>query len=308
MTACVVVVGSINVDRTIVLDRFPQPGETLLATSLTESVGGKGANQAVAAARSGASVVMAGVLGTDPEGDTALRALQDAGVDCGPIHRFDDEPTGSAWITVASGDNTILVVPGANHRWTDLDLPVRDDDILLCQLEIPLQIVELAASGPGRFVLNAAPGRPLPNELLRRCEVLIVNEHELATVSGTELSCDADPEAVVSASRMLLDRGAHTVVTTLGGRGAISCTTERALYAAAPSVDVVDTTGAGDAFCGVYCAELAAGACRARALRSAVTAGSLAVRSPTAQGSYAELTGLDTSLAETPEVRTLFGS
>lgn len=305
MSTRVVVVGSINVDHTIVLDRFPQPGETLLASSMTDSVGGKGANQAVAAAKSGAVVTMVGMLGNDPEGDRAQRTLEHAGVDCAALRRVPDDPTGSAWITVAAGDNTILVVPGANHRWNKAAPPVGDDDVVLCQLEIPLAVVSAAAEGAGRFVLNAAPSQPLPDELLSRCDVLIVNEHELADISGRAVP-RSDASDVVAASRTLLLRGVGTVVTTLGGRGAILCTGDQVLQATTPPVDVVDTTGAGDAFCGVFAAQLAGGASLGHALRAAVTAGSLSVSGATAQGSYDDLAGLTSAIGRTPEVTTLF--
>ncbi|GGB45624.1 ribokinase [Flexivirga endophytica] len=306
MTARVVVVGSINVDHTIALERFPRPGETLLASSLSHSVGGKGANQAVAAAKSGATVAMVGVLGDDPEGDTALHALQQAGVDGRSVRRASGVPTGSAWISVASGDNTILVVSGANHQWTGIEPSLQQDDIVLAQLEIPLPVVEAVAAAAGMFVLNAAPSQHLSDELLGHCDVLIVNEHELAEVSGLGASDTADPAAVVAASHALVKRGVTAVATTLGEQGAILCTADETFQVRAPVVEVVDSTGAGDAFCGVFAAQLAAGASISEALRFAVTAGSVSVQSATAQGSYADLAMLPSLVHRTPQVSTLF--
>src|SRR5579875_2250798 len=148
----VVVIGSVNVDRTVTVARFPRPGETLLASSLSTGVGGKGANQAVAAAKSGASVAMVACLGPDAEGDIAFRALADAGIDTSGVRRMTDTPTGSAWITVASGDNTILVVPGANHRWSEQLPPLTPTDVVLCQLELPMAVVHAATSAASGMV------------------------------------------------------------------------------------------------------------------------------------------------------------
>ena len=193
MSDRVVVIGSINVDRTVTVDRFPHPGETLLAASLSTGVGGKGANQAVAAAKSGAAVAMVACLGQDTEGDIAFRALSAAGIDTSGVRRVADAPTGSAWITVASGDNTILVVPGANHQWHEHLPRLTPADIVLCQLEIPVAVVHAAASAASAmFLLNAAPGAQLSDELLGRCDVLIVNEHELAQVSGHSAADSSD--------------------------------------------------------------------------------------------------------------------
>jgi len=297
-----VVVGSINLDRSLAVDRFPEPGETLSASSLTSSIGGKGANQAVAAARSGADVAMIGMVGADEEGGTARRALADAGVDTTSVCSTKDAPTGTAWITVASDDNMIVVVPGANHAWSQGLPELPPADVVLCQLEIPLAIARAAAGvGDGLFVLNAAPSQPLDDELLRRCDVLIVNEHELAEVSGSEHLDAQDVSSLTAVARMLISRGVRTVITTLGVRGAILCTSDEAIQVAAPPTSVVvDTTGAGDAFCGVFAARLVAGDTSADALRCAVTAGSIAVRFATAQGGYDEFARLADVIDKTP--------
>lgn len=304
MSDRVVVIGSVNVDRTIAVDRFPRPGETLMARGLTRAIGGKGANQAVAAAKAGAAVTMAAMLGDDAEGDLAQQALDRAGIDTGFVRRISGEPTGSAWITVASGDNTILVVPGANHRWSGDTLQLHPSDVVLCQLEIPQAVVETAAAAPGTFLLNAAPAAQLTDDLLGHCDVLIVNEHELAEVSGCSDVDASDAVSVAAAARVLIDRGAGAVVTTLGGRGAVLCTKGAVSTAAAPPAQVVDSTGAGDAFCGVFAAQLAAGASLVKALRYAVTAGSIAVRHRTAQGGYDSFGQLAAFIGQTPEITT----
>lgn len=302
----VVVVGSINLDHTVRVDRFPRAGETLLASSSTSSVGGKGANQAVAAAKSGAEVRFVGTVGADPEGAIAIEALQGAGVDTSGVRRLADARTGSAWITVAAGENTILVAPGANSEWSATGFADMSD-VVLCQLEIPVPIVEMvAAATRGTFVLNAAPATPLSDALLQRCDVLIVNEHELAELTDSGDLEATDPGSVVAACQLLLARGCRAVVTTLGAYGAIACTAESVLLAAPPPTPlVVDSTGAGDALCGVFAARLAAGESLGTALRAGVTAGSIAVRSPTAQGGYDAFGELDAALPETPEVTVI---
>ncbi|WP_158607690.1 ribokinase [Flexivirga caeni] len=304
MSDRVVVIGSVNIDHTVEVARFPHPGETLLASSLTSSVGGKGANQAAAAARSGASVLMVAAVGNDAEGAQALATLASAGVDTSGVHRVADARTGSAWITVAASDNTILVAPGANYQWSQGLPSLRQSDVVLCQLEIPVPLVESAAvAARGRFVLNAAPSVRLDDDLLRRCGVLIVNEHELAESAGLPDVDAADTQRVIAASRSLIARGTSAVVTTLGGRGAILCTTTTTLMAATPPTpEVVDSTGAGDAFCGVFAARLAAGDSLGTALRYAVTAGSLAVRHPTAQGGYESFARLPDLVDQTPSI------
>ncbi len=306
MSERVTVVGSVNVDHTIDVERFPRPGETLLASSLSSSMGGKGANQAVAAAKSGARTGMIARIGVDAEGAQALESLQRAGVDIDGVGRIADAPTGSAWITVSASENTILVVPGANSKWAE-GLPQFDaSGVVLCQLEIPMSVVErVAVATVGTFVLNAAPASQLSDELLRHCDVLIVNEHELAEVSGQSDIDASDTDALIAASRSLIERGTTAVATTLGSKGAILCTEESTLIATTPPTpDVVDSTGAGDAFCGVFAGRLAQGESLSTALRAGVTAGSLAVRHSAAQGGYDKFARLATFIRKTPEITT----
>lgn len=306
MSDQVTVVGSVNVDRTIEVERFPRPGETLLASSLTSSMGGKGANQAVAAAKSGAPVAIIARIGTDSDGSQAMDSLRRAGVNVDGVHRVPNATTGSAWITVSASENTILVVPGANSEWAEVLPRLDTSSVVLCQLEIPLTVVEqVAATTTGTFVLNAAPAHPIGDDLLRHCDVLIVNEHELAEVSGRTDIDASDADALIAASRSLIQRGTTAVATTLGSKGAILCTSESTMIAATPPTqDVVDSTGAGDAFCGVFAGRIALGESVSAALRAGVTAGSLAVRHPDAQGGYGEFGKLATILHHTPEIVT----
>ena len=297
----VVVVGSVNLDHMVVADRFPAPGQTLLGSSTTSTIGGKGANQAVAAALAGARTAMVATVGDDPSGHRARTELARRGVDITSV-AVNEATTGTAWITVAGGDNTIIVVPGANHQWPSehesaIANLVRGAAVVLCQLEIPQRLVERAAlATSGRFVLNAAPSAVVSDDLLGRCDPLVVNELELADLSGRTVDADV-ATSVHEAQTALLDRGARSVVTTLGPRGAVWATPQEHGRVPAPQdVEVVDTTGAGDAFCGVLASRLAVGDVLEDAVRWGVTAGSISVGKRTAQDSYPSLSQLTTAM------------
>ncbi|HEY2204387.1 MAG TPA: ribokinase [Pseudonocardia sp.] len=284
----VVVLGSVNIDHVVVADTFPAPGETILGRSARTGLGGKGSNQAVAAALAGARTAMVARVGDDAEGGRARDGLAVRGVDVSRVTATPGAGTGSAWITVAERDNTIIVVAGANHAWPAGVTPWDGvtGQVLLAQLEIPLDVVAgAAAAHTGSFLLNAAPAAPLPDELLARCDVLIVNEHEQNVVAGLPAGTP-----VADAHARLRARGARAVVTTLGAEGAVVTDADgrTAPVAAVPAPDVVDTTGAGDAFAGVLAARLAAGDDLAEAARWGAAAGSLAVRAAGAQESYAD--------------------
>ncbi len=257
----VVVVGSANVDLVVRAPRHPVPGETLLGSDFVMHPGGKGANQAVAAARAGASVAMIGRLGPDAGADLLRSELTQAGVDVSSIGTCTHDPTGTALITVAdSGENTIIVVPGANAKLR----PVHVDDanaafsnatVVLAQLEIPLEVV-VAAFTRGRAlgattILNAAPSRPLGPVLLNLVDILVVNETELLETVGVSSLDPRDWPTVGSVK---------TIVVTVG-RGGVVFGAPRSAGAAVPGhlIDPVDTTAAGDTFCGYLAAGLAAG-------------------------------------------------
>jgi ribokinase len=297
----VLVIGSVNIDHVVVADRFPSPGETILGESTHVGLGGKGCNQAVAAALAGTPTAMVARVGDDPEGGRARDGLAARGVDTSGVLEVPGVATGTAWITVAARpdtgdqDNTIIVVAGANHRWDPGGDPLDDRaaSVVLAQLEVPLPVVERAAAGRGLFLLNAAPAAELPDSLLARCDVLIVNEHEQAVVAG--LPSDTP---VAEAHAELRRRGARAVVTTLGGAGAVVTDSagQRTDIAPVPAPSVVDTTGAGDAFAGVLAARLAEGDPLAEAARWGAAAGSLAVRAAGAQESYPDLAQLREAL------------
>ena len=272
--ADVVVLGSANADLVLEMARAPVPGETVLADVAHRLPGGKGANQAVAAARAGAATAFLGAVGTDEDAAMVCGALVCAGVDCGLV-RTAAAPTGVAVVMVGSdGQNSIVVAPGANATITNLtgseQAAVAGARVLLCQLEIPVDAV-LAAVGLGpTLVLNAAPAQPLPDALWAAVDVLVVNEHEAVTLTGA-----ADVESALAALRARVGQ----VVITLGAAGVFYAAGGVAPQrVSAPTVEAIDTTGAGDAFCGVLAAGLAAGQDLDAAVRRAVVAGSLAVR------------------------------
>jgi ribokinase len=274
----VVVLGSANADLVLRIGELPGPGETLLATDTARLPGGKGANQAVAAARAGAAATLIGAIGDDADGRMVRDALVAAGVDVRLV-RTSSVPTGLAVVLVdGRGQNGIVVAPGANATIAALDEHERDAvrraAVLLCQLEIPLPVVveaaQLARAAGRVVVVNAAPSRPLPDVLIEAVDVLIVNEHEAREVAGT-----ADLDRAVDD---LLAR-VPAVVVTLGEAGArIAERTGPYRLLPAPSVHVVDTTGAGDTFCGVLGASLAAGESVTTAAERAIAAASLSVQ------------------------------
>lgn len=276
MTGRVAVVGSANVDLVVDVDRHPGPGETVLGGDLRRSPGGKGANQAVAAARAGGAVTaFVGALGRDDAAELLLESLRGAGVATEAVGRVDG-PSGTALITVTpDGENSIVVAAGANARLAltpAAAAAVAGADVVLAQLEVPLEVVLAAAAArrPGcLLVLNAAPSRPLPDEVWAAVDVLVVNEHE---------AIDLSPGGGVDAAVERLLERVPTVVVTMGALGALVAS-RGAPVVRVPSIDVdpVDSTGAGDTFCGVLAARLADGVEVVAAVRAAVVAGALAV-------------------------------
>ncbi|GGK94277.1 ribokinase [Deinococcus radiotolerans] len=278
----VLVVGSVNADLTVRTARIPRPGETVLGGDAVTSPGGKGANQAVAAARAGATVRLIGAVGQDAFRDVALRGLHAAGVDLSGLRTLE-APTGLALITVsASGENAITVASGANAHVTPAHLPPDLSGVthLLLQQELPPEVT-LHAARQARaagvpVLLNAAPTRPLPGELLEQVTHLIVNEHELTALHPEGGTLERQAASI-------LPRGPQAVTVTLGAQGSLTVTPRGTHRLAAHPVQATDTTGAGDTFCGVLAARLAAGDDLPGALRAAGIAGALACTRPGAQ-------------------------
>ncbi|MFI2779755.1 ribokinase [Streptomyces sp. ALB3] len=285
------VVGSANADLVVGVERRPGPGETVLGSDLVVHPGGKGANQAVAAARLGARTALLARVGDDAHGRLLRASQQEAGVDTGGV-LVGGAPTGVALITVdPSGDNSIVVSPGANARLTPEDIRAAGPlfasaRVVSVQLEIPLDTVAETARavGPGtRLVLNPSPPAPLPHEVLAACDPLVVNEHEARCILGE--GAGSTPEAW---ALKLVALGPRSVVITLGADGALVCDTRAGdpVRVPSPRVDAVDTTGAGDAFTAALAWRLGLGEALAQAAAFAVRVGAAAVTKEGAQASF----------------------
>jgi len=254
----ILVVGSLNADLVVRAPRFPQPGETISGEDLQVIPGGKGANQAVAAARQETNVSMLGRVGEDSFGAFLLENLKSNRVDSQLIQR-DDASTGTAIIVVdANGQNSIVLSAGANGKVTDADVnsaSFSDFSLLLLQLEIPTPTVLSAArraheSGL-RVILNPAPAHKLSNELISLADYLIPNETELSLLTGLPVN---DMNSTEWAARALLEIGAKNVIVTMGSNGALIVTNSQVTHIETYTVNVVDTTAAGDAFIGGFAA------------------------------------------------------
>lgn len=285
----VAVVGSLNLDLVVPVPRHPLPGETVLGGDHFANPGGKGANQAVAAARLGRRVAMVGRVGDDDAGRTLLSALAADGVDASHVRVTEGTASGIALITVdASGENAIVVSPGANALVapTDVDAAagvLAGAAVTLLQLEIPLDAVVAAArAARGTVVLNPAPARSLPRELLRAVDVLVPNRAELAALAG-----EREPPVSLDDLGRLAGRvdGPRVVVVTLGANGALVVKGGAPTHVPGVPVDPVDTTAAGDSFCGALADALARGDALGPAVRWAVRAAAITVTRPGAQRS-----------------------
>lgn len=285
----VVVVGSLNLDLVVGVARHPRPGETVLGGDAVRTPGGKGANQAVAAARLGQPVAMVGRVGEDAEGRALLAALDADGIDRAAVRALPEVPTGIALIGVdPEGENTIIVSPGANGRLdaqavTEAGDVVAGAAVCLLQLEVPLEAVEQAARlARGVVVLNPAPGRALPADLLAQADVLVPNRSELGELLG--VPAPHPLEEVADLARRV--GGPRAIVVTLGAQGALLVEGEASLHVAPVPVQAVDTTAAGDCFCGALADALA----REQSLEEAVGwAARVAAVSTTRPGAQASL-------------------
>ncbi|MFE7976625.1 ribokinase [Streptomyces shenzhenensis] len=284
------VVGSANADLVISVERRPGAGETVLGSDLAVHPGGKGANQAVAAARLGACTALLARVGDDAHGRLLLDSQRAAGVDTVGV-LVGGAPTGVALITVdPSGDNSIVVSPGANGRLTPADVRAAGSlfhasRVVSAQLEIPLEtVVEVVRSlaPDSRFVLNPSPPQPLPQEVLAACDPLIVNEHEARVILGESRVGDRPEDW----ARILLAKGPRSVVVTLGAEGALVADADGVVRVPSPKVAAVDTTGAGDAFTAALAWRLGAGSGLTEAAGYAARVGAAAVTRRGAQESF----------------------
>ena len=266
----IAIIGSINLDIVARIKDFPQPGETVTNAVVNRFPGGKGANQALAAHRLGATVYMVGRVGDDPTADEALHTLRLEGVDlsyCKPLKGF---ATGLAMIVVnQSGENQIVVAPGANAAFDAKHLEVPVTDASIAQLEVPFgTILKAALASDNFFCLNAAPAKPVPHEILEHVDLLVVNEIEARSLGGE------------------LDSYRGLLATTYGSKGAVlSRNGQQIAKAKPPKVNVVDTTGAGDAFTAALTVALVSGMEPQAALDQACVVGALATTKMGAQSS-----------------------
>ena len=274
----IIVVGSVNLDIVASVAKLPVPGETVTEASLQRFPGGKGANQALAAKRLGADVTLVARVGNDAYADEALALLKAGDVDLTQCQRCDDHPTGIALIAVDSqGENQIVVAPGANRALDGASIELPSANALIGQLEVPVDVLASAAQAfDGMFCVNLAPARDVPETLLSRADVIVVNETEAAYYGDKLQATDA------------------LVVTTLGSRGANAHKDgKQVAESGAPAVNAIDTVGAGDTFTAALTVALSGGAEISEALRFACAAGSLATTKEGAQPSLPTLAAVE---------------
>jgi ribokinase len=290
----VAVVGSLNMDLVVRAPRLPHPGETLAGSAFAQVAGGKGGNQAVAAARLGAQVAMIGCVGADANGELLRAGLAAEGIDCGVIATAPGAPTGVALIVVDdASQNAIVIVAGSNAQVTPATIAADEAvlaqaDVVVCQLETPPEAVHAALAAAKRLgkttILNPAPATgPLPAAWLPLIDYLVPNELEAATLTG--LPCGT-PDEAARAAEALRRQGARNVLVTLGSQGVCALLNDAApSHCPAPRVNAVDTTAAGDTFIGGLAAQLAAGVAAPQAVQFALRAASISVTRAGAQPS-----------------------
>jgi ribokinase len=299
----VVVVGSLNMDLVVQVPYFPIPGETLLGGEYHQHPGGKGANQAVAAARAGSDVTMIGRVGQDGFGDDLRKHLTVDGIDIRWLESLADAPTGVAFITVDdSAQNCIIVSSGANTKLMPDDLPeavIQAADVLVLQLEVPLPTVlhaaQLAQQAGTKVILNLAPAQALTPEQLRHIDVLVVNESEAALLADEDVAdVSLNPETTARA----LAEQVPTVILTLGAAGVVWCHDKTTHRLPSFAVEAVDTTAAGDGFVGALAVAYDGPESLIEAVRFASATGALAVTQAGAQPSLPSRAAIDAFLAE----------
>ena len=281
----VFVAGSINMDVVATADRHPRVGETVAGRQVLYFPGGKGANQAVAASRLGARTTLIGRLGKDAFGAELKTFLGDQGIDLGYLQETAEAHTGTAIITVAKADNTIVVIPGANALVSADDVgvvPLLKGDVAVSQFEIPLSAIaaffQRARAAEAITLLNPAPAQTMSRELLALVDILVLNETELGFLADTELSEDDTAARIIAVARRLQAYENQIICITIGKRGVLTLAGREEFAVPGRAVTAVDTTGAGDCFVGALAAQLADGAALRAALTFANAAASISVQ------------------------------
>lgn len=279
----ILIVGSSNTDLIATVKSFPTAGETIVGKSFLQAMGGKGANQAVAAHKLGGDVKFITCLGRDANGQNALKCYKDEGLDVSSSLIIDDVPSGTAIILVdEKGENCIVIIPGANKMLSPayiykVEEEIAASDMVVLQMEIPYETVkivcEIAHKNHKKVLLNVAPACPLDEDLIKKIDILVVNETEAETISGEKIET-VGSEAVVDT---LLAMGANTVVLTLGKKGCLLKNNQIVLYVPAFMVETLDSTAAGDTFCGALAAELSKDHNWEEALKFAAAASAICV-------------------------------
>lgn len=281
----VFVAGSINMDVVATADRHPRVGETVAGRQVLYFPGGKGANQAVAASRLGAKTTLIGRLGTDAFGAELRTFLSAQGIDPGSIKETPETHTGTAIITVAASDNTIVVIPGSNALVSADDVanvPLAKGDVVVSQFEIPLPTIaaffQRARAVGATTLLNPAPAQKMSGELLALVDILVLNETELGFLAGTELTDSDEAAKIIAVARKLQARQDQTICVTLGKRGVLALAASEEFAVPGRMVKAVDTTGAGDCFVGALASQLAEGVPLRSGLAFANAAASISVQ------------------------------
>lgn len=289
-TSKILVIGSTNTDMVVMTSHFPSPGETILGGEFLMNAGGKGANQAVAAARSGGEVVFIGKVGKDIFGKNSIKNIQKEGIDVSGISTDPEAASGVAQIIVdEKGENTIVVAPGANHKLNRGDIDnaedqIRQADIVLIQLEIPVDTILYAAKKANnlgkKVILNPAPATQLPDELFKYLYMITPNESETELLTGIKVT---DHPSAAEAAKSLKNRGVKNIIITMGSKGAYVFTDELNQIVPAYEVEAVDSTAAGDCFNGALVVELGRGMDMIESVRYANRAASISVTRAGAQ-------------------------
>ena len=288
----ILVIGSLNMDLVTGVEKMPRIGETLLGESFKQIPGGKGANQACAAARLGGEVTMIGHVGNDNFGEALISSLYNDGVDTSCINKIDKVSTGIAVIIVDDmGDNSIVVVPGANYTLTSEDIDnsieyINKADIIVTQLEIPVEAVKTAlkkAKEQGKYtILNPAPAKKLDDEIIGNVDLLTPNETELEVLSDVKIETEED---VLKAAKVLINKGIKELIVTLGSKGCLYINKDGFKRFSSYKVDAVDTTAAGDSFTAAIAVGLSEGKQIDEAIDFASKVGALTVTKEGAQSS-----------------------